>query len=88
MSERLDRIEALLEGHGLAMAELRTRQEVTQLHIDRIDGAIERLTEQSSQLTEQSSQLNDKLDRLANIVLRIHNRQDDHEDRINRLEQE
>ena len=49
------------------MAELRTRQELTTQHLDQIDGAIDRLT-------EQNSQLNDKLDLLANIVLKIHNR--------------
>ena len=38
-------------------------------------------------LTNQGIELNAKLDRLANIVLRIHNRQDDHEDRITRIEQ-
>ena len=79
MSDRLDRIEAILEGHGLVMVGLRTRQEVTQNHLDRIDGAIERLT--------------DKIDRtntlivdLANVVYTMANRQDDHENRINRLE--
>ena len=80
MSERLDRIEAILEGHGLVMVELRTRQEVTQNHLDRIDGAIERLTDKID-LT------NTLIVDLANVVYTMANRQDDHENRINRLEQ-
>ena len=73
MSERLDRIEMLLEAHGMAMADMRAKQEVTQRQIDG--------------LATESAKLNSMLDRLSNIVLKVHNRQDDHEDRINRLEQ-
>jgi ribosomal protein L12E/L44/L45/RPP1/RPP2 len=62
MSDRLDRIENLLEAHGMAMADLRAKQEVTQLHLDRIDSAIERLTEQTAATDA-------KIDRLANIVV-------------------
>ena len=87
MSDRLDRIEMLLESHGLAMAELRTRQEVTSNHIDRIDGAIERLTEQGSELNIKIDRTNSLITELANIVFAVTNRQDDHENRINRLEQ-
>jgi DNA repair ATPase RecN len=36
MSERLDRIEALLEGHGMAIADIRARQEVMQQQQDRM----------------------------------------------------
>ena len=59
MSARLDRIEAILEGHTLVMVELRTRQEVTQNHLDRIDGAIERLT--------------DKIDRTNTLIVDLAN---------------
>jgi hypothetical protein len=45
-------------------------------------------TEFSQEDRERSKALDDKLDRLANIVLRIANRQDDHEDRITRIEQD
>jgi prefoldin subunit 5 len=41
MSDRLDRIEALLEGHGMAMADLRTRQEVMQQQQERFQTQIE-----------------------------------------------
>lgn len=95
MSERLDRIEALLEGHGMAIADLRARQEVMQIQQERMQQQQEvmqqqqeRTSNQIENLVAQGVALNDKLDRLANIVLRVHNRQDDHEDRINRLEQE
>ena len=87
MSNRLDRIEMLLESHGLAMAELRTRQEVTSNHIDRIDRAIERLTEQGSELNIKIDRTNSLITELANIVFAVTNRQDDHENRINQLEQ-
>jgi hypothetical protein len=70
MSERLDRIEKIVESNAKA---------------------IEALANQASehrQLSEtRDSQLKETLDRLANIVLRIANRQDDHEDRIVRVEQ-
>jgi chromosome segregation ATPase len=89
MSEdRLDRIENLLEAHGMAMADLRAKQEVTQLHLDRLTQQGIELNTKIDRLAEQSAATDAKLDRLANIVLKIHNRQDDHEDRINRLEQE
>jgi cell division septum initiation protein DivIVA len=40
MSDRLDRIEALLEGHGMAMADIRARQEITQNQIDSLTALI------------------------------------------------
>lgn len=43
MSERLDRIEALLEGHGMAMADLRTRQEVMQQQQETFQNQIQSL---------------------------------------------
>ena len=86
MSDRLDRVEMLLESHGLAMAELRTRQEVTSNHLDRIDNALDRLTEQSSQLNIKIDLTNTLIVDLANVVYTMANRQDDHESRINRLE--
>ena len=86
MSDRLDRVEMLLESHGLAMAELRTRQEVTSNHLDRIDNALDRLTEQSSQLNIKIDRTNTIVNELANIIYAVANRQDDHESRINRLE--
>jgi hypothetical protein len=41
MSERLDRIEALLEGHGMAMADLRARQEILQQQQERSQNQID-----------------------------------------------
>ncbi len=46
MTERLDRIEVLLEGHGLAMADLRARQEVMQQQQERIQQQQERTQQQ------------------------------------------
>jgi hypothetical protein len=63
MSDRLDRIEKIVESNAKA---------------------IEALANES---VERDRRLNQTLDRLANIVLSIANRQDDHENRINRLEQ-
>jgi TolA-binding protein len=65
---------------------------------DRLN-SIEKLVESNAKailaLTNQGIELNNKLDRtnnliteLANIVYAIANRQEDHENRINRLEQE
>jgi hypothetical protein len=50
MSDRLDRLEKIVESNAKAIESL------------------------ASQAAESNRQLNDKLDRLANIVLRIHNR--------------
>jgi TolA-binding protein len=65
MSERLDRIEQIVESNSRAILAL----------------------------AEQGAELNAKIDRtsaivteLANIVYAVTNRQDDHEHRINRLE--
>jgi peptidoglycan hydrolase CwlO-like protein len=74
MSDRLDRIEKLVESNAKAILSLTNQGVELNNKIDR--------------LTEQNAALNNKIDRLANIVLPIANRQDDHEDRINRLEQE
>jgi hypothetical protein len=41
MSDRLDRIEALLEGHGMAMADLRARQEILQQQQERSQNQID-----------------------------------------------
>jgi hypothetical protein len=41
MSDRLDRIEALLEGHGMAMADLRARQEILQQQQERTQNQID-----------------------------------------------
>lgn len=74
MSERLDRIEAGLD---------ETRK------------IVESNARAILALTNQGIELNDKIDRtnaivtqLANIVYAVANRQDDHENRINRIEQE
>ena len=74
MSERLDRIEAGLD---------ETRK------------IVESNARAILALTNQGIELNDKIDRtnaivtqLANIVYAVANRQDDHENRINRIEQD
>lgn len=41
MTDRLDRIEMLLEGHGVAMADMRARQEVSQRQIDNLTQRID-----------------------------------------------
>lgn len=72
MSDRLDRAEALLEAHGNAMADLATKQEITQRQIDSLVVAVERT--------------NAIVVELANVVYQTANRQEDHEHRITRLE--
>jgi peptidoglycan hydrolase CwlO-like protein len=79
MSEdRLDRIEKLVESNAKAILSL-TNQGVE------LNSKIDRL---AAQTAEQNTALNNKLDRLATIVEVIVNRYEDHEDRINRIEQE
>jgi uncharacterized protein YoxC len=85
MSDRLDRIEAGLDE--------------TRKIVESNAKAILALTERSAELDEKmermNAELNAKIDRtnsivteLANIVYAVANRQQDHENRINRLEQE
>ena len=59
------------------MAELRIRPEVTSNHLDRIDKAIERLTEQGLQLNIKSDRTSTMVTELANIVYAVANRQQD-----------
>ncbi len=63
MSDRLDRIEKIVESNAKA------------------------IEASANESVERDRRLNQTLDRLANIVLSIANRQYDHENRINRLEQ-
>jgi peptidoglycan hydrolase CwlO-like protein len=76
----------------------KAKQQIMSESSDRLD-RIEKLVESNTKmiesnakaivaLTDQSSDLNNKLDRLANIVLKLANNQEDHEDRITRLEQQ
>lgn len=52
MSDRLDRIEALLEGHGMAMADLRARQEKLQKQQERTQNQIESIAALVHELRE------------------------------------
>ena len=95
MSDRLDRIENLLESHGMAMADIRTRQEIMQLQQERTQLQQERTQLQIETLVNQGTEINKKIDRtsaivaeLASIVFDTTARQQDHENRINRIEQE
>jgi peptidoglycan hydrolase CwlO-like protein len=71
--DRLDRLEKIVESNAKAILALTNQGVELNNKIDRV--------------VEQSAELNHKLDRLANIILKVVNRQDDHEDRINRLEE-
>ena len=78
MSERLDRIERLVESNSKAIESwanqtLEYRQQVE---------------EYRRESEARDRRLNDTLTQLANIVYTMANRQDDHESRINRLEKE
>ena len=85
MSERLDRIEAGLEE--------------TRKIVDSNAKAIESWANQTAEYRQQVEEyrreseardrrLNETLTQLANIVYTMANRQDDHENRINRIEQD
>jgi hypothetical protein len=74
---RLDRIEKLVESNAKAIRAL------TERDIE-LSNKLDRLAEQTAQ---QNTATNEKLG-LANIVLRLADRQGDHEDRIDRLEQQ
>jgi esterase/lipase len=85
MSERLDRIEAALEA---------TRK-ITESNARAIEASANESAqyrrdweERDRQLQASLDKLTNTVDRLANIVLVVVNRQDDREDRINRLEQQ
>jgi hypothetical protein len=88
MTERLDRFEAgleetrkLVESNARAILALATKSAELDATVERTSAAVDRLT-----VTVERTSVT--VDRLANIVLRVYNRQDDHEDRITRLEQE
>ena len=57
MSDRLDRVESLLEAHRMGIADLRTRQEVTQLQIE--------------SLTTQGAEINKKIDRTSALIAEL-----------------
>lgn len=79
MSDRLDRVEALLEAHGKVIADLATRQEITQRQME--------ITQRNlDNLLTTVDRTNAIVVELANIVYAVTNRQEDHEHRINRLE--
>jgi alkylhydroperoxidase/carboxymuconolactone decarboxylase family protein YurZ len=84
MSERLDRIEKTIE--ALANETVAIRK-ITESNAKAIEALANESAVARQEALERDRKLDEKLDRLANIVLRIANRQDDHEDRINRLEE-
>jgi peptidoglycan hydrolase CwlO-like protein len=86
MSDRLDRAEALLEAHGNAMADLATKQEMTQRQIDSTQRQIDSTQHQIDSLLVAVDRTNTIVTELANIVYAVSNRQEDHEHRITRLE--
>ena len=61
MSERLDRIEALLEGHGMSMADIRARAEVIQQQQSRMQ-------EQQQRMQEQQERTQSQIDSIAVLV--------------------
>jgi chromosome segregation ATPase len=74
MSDRLDRIEALLEAHGNAMADLSTRQEVTQTQIEGLTSRIDSI----------ASLVSDTRLTALYLLQTIEN----HEDRIRKIERD
>jgi hypothetical protein len=86
MSDRLDRAEALLEAHGKAIANIATKQEVTQRQLDNITVKQEVTQRQIDSLLVAVDLTNTIVTELANIVYAVSNRQEDHEHRVNRLE--
>jgi DNA repair ATPase RecN len=86
MSDRLDRIEALLEGHGMAMADIRARQEVMQQQQNRMQ-------EQQQRMQEQQDRTQNQIDSIAALVsdtrqaaLYLLETANNHENRLVKLE--
>ena len=64
MSERLDRIEMLLEGHSQAMADLRARQITTQNQIDSLTALVACLVSATMHLLQVAENHENRLVRL------------------------
>jgi uncharacterized protein YoxC len=77
MSDTLDRLEKIVESNAKAILALTNQGIEVNAKIDRIN----------TELNEKIDRTNSIVTELANIVLRIANRQDDQEDRITRLGQ-
>jgi DNA-binding transcriptional MerR regulator len=93
MSDRLDRIEALLEGHGMAMADIRARQEVMQQQQNRMQEQQERMQEQQQRMQEQQDRTQNQIDSIAALVsdtrqaaLYLLETANNHENRLVKLE--
>ncbi len=68
MSERLDRIEALLEGHGMAMADIRARQLVMQQQNEAMQQRQEALQRQQEAFQQRQEIFQNQLENLAALV--------------------
>lgn len=95
MSERLDRIEALLEGHGMAMADIRARQEVMQQQHERIQTQQERMQVQQERMQVQQERIQNQIESLAALIsdtrqasLYMLQTAENHENRLVKLEQD
>jgi uncharacterized coiled-coil protein SlyX len=88
MSDRLDRIEANLSEISQGLVEITQGLAETRKIVDSNAKAILALAERSSELDAKIDRTNSIVAELASVVFAVTNRQQDHEDRINRLEEE
>jgi DNA repair ATPase RecN len=93
MSDRLDRIEALLEGHGMAIADIRARQEVMQQQQDRMQQQQDRMQQQQDRMQQQQDRTQNQIESIAALVsdtrqaaLYLLETANNHENRLVKLE--
>jgi DNA repair ATPase RecN len=86
MSERLDRIEALLEGHGMAMADIRARQEVMQQQQQRMQEQQQRMQEQQDRTQTQIESIAALVSDTRQAALYLLETANNHENRLVKLE--
>ena len=86
MSDRLDRIEALLEGHGMAMADIRVRQEVMQQQQQRMQEQQQRMQEQQDRTQNQIESIAALVSDTRQAALYLLETANNHENRLVKLE--
>ncbi len=86
MSDRLDRIEALLEGHGMAMADIRARQEVMQQQQQRMQEQQQRMQEQQDRTQNQIESIAALVSDTRQAALYLLETANNHENRLVKLE--
>lgn len=86
MSDRLDRIEALMEGHGMAIADIRARQVVMQQQQDRMQEQQDRMQEQQDRTQNQIESIAALVSDTRQAALYLLETANNHENRLVKLE--